>query len=80
MTVGSLFSGIGGLELGLEWAGLGPVAWQCEIDPFARSVLAKHWPNATRYDDVRTIDGNAVVPQCAYVVGLRVRELLEGGA
>jgi site-specific DNA-cytosine methylase len=32
--IGSLFSGIGGLELGLERAGLGPVAWQAECDPF----------------------------------------------
>lgn len=52
MTIGSLFSGIGGLELGLERAGLGPVLWQCELDPFCREVLAKHWPNVTRFDDV----------------------------
>lgn len=56
MKIGSLFSGIGGLELGLERAGLGTVAWQVEIDPFCRGVLAKHWPEATRYEDVRTID------------------------
>ena len=43
--IGSLFSGIGGLELGLEMAGLGPVAWQCEQDPWCRKV-------ATRYEDV----------------------------
>ena len=59
MRIGSLFSGIGGLELGLERAGLGPVIWQCEIDPFARQVLAKHWPNTRRFEDVRSVDENA---------------------
>lgn len=52
MTIGSLFSGVGGLDLGLEWSGLGPVSWQCEIDHFRRLVLAKHWPRATRYENV----------------------------
>lgn len=55
MRIGSLFSGIGGLELGLEWAGFGPVLWQVERAPFARSVLAEHWPTVQRYDDVCTV-------------------------
>ena len=55
LRIGSLFSGIGGLELGLERAGVGKTSWQCEIDPFCRQVLAKHWPNVTRYEDVREV-------------------------
>lgn len=55
MTIGSLFSGIGGLELGLERAGFGPVIWQAEIDPYCRAVLARHWPDARRFADVREV-------------------------
>lgn len=56
-TIGSLCSGIGGLELGLERAGLGRVVWQVEADAYCREVLAKHWPDAARYEDIRTVAG-----------------------
>jgi DNA (cytosine-5)-methyltransferase 1 len=62
--IGSLFSGIGLLELGLERAGLGSVAWQCEIDPWCRKILARHWPNAERHDDVKTFKPRAVDVVC----------------
>jgi len=54
MRVLDLFSGIGGFSLGLERAGMRTVAF-CEIDPFCRAVLAKHWPGVPCHDDVRTI-------------------------
>lgn len=54
LTVGSLFSGIGGLDLGLERAGM-RVAWQCEIDPYCQRVLTKHWPDVPKFRDVRSV-------------------------
>lgn len=61
MTVGSLFSGIGGFDLGFERAGY-DVRWQVEIDEYANRVLAKHWPHVRRYRDIRTIDWRDVEP------------------
>tara|TARA_R110000822_G_scaffold26609_1_gene80034 strand:- start:638 stop:1471 length:834 start_codon:yes stop_codon:yes gene_type:complete len=53
--IGSLFSGIGGFELGLERAIPSETIWQVEQDKFCQSILKKHWPNAKIYDDVRNI-------------------------
>jgi DNA (cytosine-5)-methyltransferase 1 len=62
LTVGSLFSGIGGLDLGLERAGMN-VIWQSEIDPYACRVLSKHWPEVPNHGDIKTINwGNVVRP------------------
>lgn len=61
MKVGSLFSGIGGLELGLERAGM-TVRWQVEKDEYARRVLEKHWPEVERFDDVRSVGARNLKP------------------
>lgn len=54
LIFGSLFAGIGGLDLGLERAGM-RCAWQVEIDDYATRVLCKHWPDVPRFRDVRSV-------------------------
>ena len=83
MRVLDLFSGIGGFSLGLERAGMTTVAF-CEIDPFCRRVLAKHWPGVPIYDDVRDVtaarlgaDGIAVDVICG---GFPCQDVSSAGA
>ena len=59
LTVGSLFSGIGGLDLGLERAGM-KVIWQSEIDPYACKVLSKHWPEVVNHGNIKEINWEEV--------------------
>jgi DNA (cytosine-5)-methyltransferase 1 len=55
LTVGSLFSGIGGIDLGLERAGM-TVKWHSEIDPYACRVLKKHWPHVPNLGNIKEIN------------------------
>jgi DNA (cytosine-5)-methyltransferase 1 len=55
LTIGSLFAGIGGFDLGLERTGHMRTVWFCEQDPYCQRVLAKHWPGVPIHGDVRTL-------------------------
>ena len=60
MRVLSLFSGVGGFDMGLEAAGMTTV-FQCEIDKHARAVLDHHWPDVPKWDDVTTLTGRHIL-------------------
>ena len=54
MTHGSLFSGIGGFDLGFHWAGIKTV-WSVEIDEYARKVFHKNFPDVKQYSDIHEV-------------------------
>jgi DNA (cytosine-5)-methyltransferase 1 len=60
MKVLSLFSGVGGFDMGLENAGMETV-FQCEWDKHANSILYKHWPDVPKWDDVSTLTGKHIL-------------------
>lgn len=86
MIYGSLFSGIGLLDLGVEMAfrdaGV-PLqcAWQVEINPFCRAVLAKHWPEVPKYEDVTRVGstGHALAPIDLIVGGFPCQDVSVAG-
>lgn len=59
MRVLDLFSGIGGMSIGLESVGFRTVAF-CEMEPYCRAVLEHHWPGVPIHEDVRTLRGSDV--------------------
>lgn len=56
LRVGSLFAGVGGIDLGLGMTGGFETIWQCENDEYATRVLEKHWPAVRRWGDVRAYE------------------------
>jgi len=78
MRFGSLFAGIGGFDLGLERAGM-ECAWQVEIDPWCRQVLAKHWPDVPRYEDVRDVGRDNLEPVDLVCGGFPCQDLSVAG-
>jgi DNA (cytosine-5)-methyltransferase 1 len=68
MNVLDLFSGIGGFSIGLERAGMRTVAF-CEIDPHARAVLQKHWPDVPVFTDVSTLSKDDINEQIDILAG-----------
>ena len=70
-----LFAGIGGIALAAEWAGIETVAF-CERDPFCQKVLNKHWPSVPIFDDICTLNKQALEERG---VDVGTIELISGG-
>jgi DNA (cytosine-5)-methyltransferase 1 len=60
MNVLSLFSGVGGFDLGLENAGMKTI-YQCEWDKHANSILERHWPTVPRWGDITTLTAKEIL-------------------
>lgn len=78
MNVGSLFSGIGGFELGFERCGMSTL-WQVEQDPYCRAVLARHFPEAQRFEDVREVGAQNLAPVDLICGGFPCQDLSGAG-
>jgi DNA (cytosine-5)-methyltransferase 1 len=61
-----LCSGIGGFALGFEWAGLSRPVMFCDIEPWPRKILAKHWPDVPIEEDVKVLANEPErIPECS---------------
>ena len=78
LKVGSLFSGAGLCDLGLAWAGF-EHQWFCEIDPFCRAVLARHWPDTLIYNDVSGLKGTYLPPVDVLCGGFPCQDVSSAG-
>ncbi len=85
LTYGSLFAGIGGIDLGLDRVGM-QCAWQVEIDPYCRVILEQHWPGVPKFADIRECGAHNLSPvdvicggfPCQNISNLGDREGLAG--
>jgi DNA (cytosine-5)-methyltransferase 1 len=77
-TIGSLFAGIGGFDLGFERAGF-KTTWACEIDQKAQAVLRLRFPDAKLHDDVCAVGSHNLEPVDVVTFGSPCQDLSVAG-
>jgi DNA (cytosine-5)-methyltransferase 1 len=79
LRVGSLFSGIGALDLAVLDVLGGRVAWHCENDADASRVLDHHWPGVPNLSDVTKVDWRNVEPVDVLTAGFPCQDISSAG-
>lgn len=77
-TYGSLFTGVGGFDLGFDQAGY-ECRWQVEWDKNCQQVLGHHWPDVPKWGDVQTVSGHELAPVDIITYGSPCQDLSVAG-
>ena len=78
MKYGSLFSGVGGFDMGFDNAGY-DCRWQVEWDKHCQQTLAYHWPDVPRHGDVQDVRGDQLEPVDVIIYGSPCQDLSVAG-
>ena len=78
LTVGSLFSGSGGFELGATILGMKAV-WASEVEPFPILVTKKNFPDLVHLGDINNIKGGNIKPVDIITFGSPCQDLSIAG-
>jgi DNA (cytosine-5)-methyltransferase 1 len=79
LRIGSLCTGIGGLDLAVEAVLGGRLCWYAETDPHARKVLTARWPEVVNLGDIRTVDWAGVAPVDIVTAGFPCQDISNAG-
>ncbi|MDR2372852.1 MAG: DNA (cytosine-5-)-methyltransferase [Bifidobacteriaceae bacterium] len=79
LTLGSLFSGVGGLDLAVEKVFAARAIWFSETDPAVAGIYSAHWPGVPNLGDVAAIDWTQIPPVDVLCGGFPCQSVSEAG-